>query len=446
MQSSLPKVLHPICGLPLVEHVGNAMRGMGVEKPVLVVGNGAEGIVEQLGDRYRYVEQEEQLGTGHALQAALPMLPDEGVLVVAPGDAPLISAEALGNLVAEQAATCAACVLAVFELENPTGYGRVIRDTAWSPIRVVEELEADEETKRIREVNSSFYCFSISAVKRHLPSLRNLNSKGEYYLTDLVGILAEAGEKIGAVMFRDPDLLVGVNDRWQLAKAESALRMRILEKHALAGVTIVDPSSTYVDVRTIIGKDTVIQPQTHLEGTTEIGSECEIGPNTRVSASKIGDGSKVFFSHLNRAIVGEGCRVGPYANLRPHTVIGARTRVGNYVEIKNALIGQDVSLAHLTYIGDATVGDRTNIGAGTITCNFDGKNKHRTEIGSDVFVGSNSTLVAPLRIDAGAFIAAGSVITKNVGADALALGRSHQTNKEGWAKRWREQRQSHPSE
>ncbi|MCH8274733.1 MAG: bifunctional UDP-N-acetylglucosamine diphosphorylase/glucosamine-1-phosphate N-acetyltransferase GlmU [Armatimonadetes bacterium] len=438
MKSALPKALHRLCGLPMAEHVGRAMIEAGVERPIMVVGYGAERVKAELGDKYEYVVQEEQNGTGHACLMALPALGNrDGPILVAPGDAPLITGEALASLTGAALEHSAQCALATCEMSDPTGYGRVVRDDSGRPVRIVEEADADDSQKQIGEVCTSFYCFEPSVLRELLPQLGTENAKGEQYLTDLIALIAERGGKSVTLKFEDARLLEGVNDRWQLASAAKALRLRVLKRLALDGVTVEDPDSTYVDAGVEIGEDTVIRPMTVVEGDTKIGSGCEIGPQTRVTECEIGDGCTVFMSHLNRARIGRGCRVGPFANLRPGTSLGERVKVGNYVEIKNAEVGEDASLAHLTYVGDATVGPRTNIGAGTIVCNYDGLKKHVTEIGADVFIGSNSTLVAPLKIGDGAMTAGGSVITEDVPNDALAIGRGRQVNKEGWAKIWR---------
>ncbi|MFN8138460.1 MAG: bifunctional UDP-N-acetylglucosamine diphosphorylase/glucosamine-1-phosphate N-acetyltransferase GlmU [Fimbriimonadales bacterium] len=439
MNSKTPKVLHQVCGLPMVEHVGRAMKQAGVEKPVLVYGHGGDQILKAFEGNYQFAHQSEQLGTGHAVSVALPLLEgSDGPILIAPGDAPLVTSAVFTELVEKQRACGAACVVAVCELENPTGYGRVVRDEHWNVRAIVEESDATDDQKQIREVNGAFYCFSAAALRKYLPQIKSSNTKNEQYLTDIVELMTQNGEVVETYTSPDHDLLHGVNDRWQLAEVSAIMQRKLLKKIALSGVTIIDPGSTVVGCDVVIGPDSVLLPGSCLEGTTEIGADCTIGPHTRIVDSKIGDRSEVTMSQVNRATIGADCRVGPFANVRPHSSIGNRVKVGNYVEIKAASIGDSVSLAHLSYVGDATIGTGSNIGAGTITCNFDGFDKHRTEIGENVFVGSNSTLVAPLRIESGAFIAAGSVITEDVPVDTMALGRSRQVNKPGWAQRWRE--------
>jgi bifunctional UDP-N-acetylglucosamine pyrophosphorylase/glucosamine-1-phosphate N-acetyltransferase len=301
----------------------------------------------------------------------------------------------------------------------------------------VEELDADEEQKTIGEVGTSFYCFSASALRKHVPNVDNANAKGEYYLTDLVGMINESGGVCTAVVFEDFELLLGVNDRWQLAEVSKIMRMRILREFAMSGVTIDDPDSTFIGADVMLGPDCIIRPMTVLEGRTTVGAACELGPATRVTDSTVGERCVIHMSHVNRVELGDDCRVGPFANLRPHTVLGRAVKIGNFVEVKASSLGEESSVSHLAYIGDATVGARTNIGAGTITCNYDGFSKHGTEIGNDAFIGSNSTLIAPLSIGNGAFIAAGSTVTQDVPDDALAIGRSRQEIKESWAEKWR---------
>lgn len=438
MKSELPKGLHRVCGQPILEHIGRAMEGAGAERVVLVVGHGRQAIEEFFGARFRYEVQEEQNGTGHACRCALPSLEDfAGDVIVGTGDSPLVDSESMRFLVDRRRVTGAAMVIGSCVLEDPSGYGRVVRDPGGRVTGIVEHKDADEEQLRINEINAAFYCFSATALKDYLPRLTNDNAKGEYYLTDLAHLIALDGGVVETLVFEDADMMRGVNDRWQLAEAAALLRQRIMKRHALAGVTIVDPTTTHIEVDVEIGQDTVILPGTHLEGFTKIGAACEIGPMTRISDCEIGASCTILMSHLARATIGAGTRIGPYANIRPHTKIGEAVKIGNFVEIKNAAMGDKASASHLAYIGDADVGDDVNIGAGTITCNYDGFGKHRTNIGEGAFVGSNSTLVAPVTIGKGSFVAAGSTITEDVPDDSLAVGRSRQVVKEGWAARWR---------
>jgi bifunctional UDP-N-acetylglucosamine pyrophosphorylase/glucosamine-1-phosphate N-acetyltransferase len=437
MKSQLPKGLHLVCGVPIIDLIGRAMEGAGAAPLVLVVGHGGDAIRNAFGARFVYAEQTEQHGTGHAARCAMPALDGfAGNVIVGTGDSPLVTAEAMRALVEKRRRTGAQMVIGSCVLDDATGYGRVVRD-ANGVSAIVEHNDATGEQLEIREINAAFYCFDAEALRGNLARLTNDNAKGEYYLTDLAAMIAREGGKVESLAFDDADLMRGVNDRWQLAEAAGLLRSRLLKQHALNGVTIVDPATTFVGVDVHIGEDTVIEPMTTLEGFTRIGPGCVIGPMTRMRDCEVGASCTIFMSHLARATIGGGTRIGPYANVRPHTKIGEGVKIGNFVELKAAEIGEGSSLSHLTYVGDASVGRDVNIGAGTITCNYDGFAKNRTVIGDGAFVGSNSTLVAPIEIGEGAFVAAGSTITEDVPADALAVGRTRQVVKEGWASRWR---------
>ncbi len=440
MKSAIPKCLHPVCGLPMAEWVIRAMKHCGIVKPIVVVGHGSEHMRSVLGDSVEYAIQEEQLGTGHAVLTAKSLLADwNGTLVIAPGDTPLLDGEMLGRLVAHHLNSGAAATLALCRMEDPTGYGRVVVEGE-RVLAIVEERDATENYKRIRDVNTGLYCFDCRKLFEVLPKLENSNSQGEYYLTDVIGRLVAAGAPVEAVFFTEAASFAGVNDRWQLAGVSDTMRMRILQAHAEAGVTIVDPRTTYIDADVTIGSDSTVGAMSILEGSTAIGCSCQIGPGAKISNSQIGSKCTVLMSLLNRATLHDGARCGPYANLRPGAVLGLNSKVGNFVEIKNAELAESVSVSHLSYIGDASIGAGTNIGAGTITCNYDGFQKNRTEIGADAFIGSNSTLLAPITIGDGAMVAAGSVVDQSVPADALAFGRARQENKLSWVKHWRERK------
>lgn len=438
MKSQLPKGMHLVCGVPLIDLIGRAMEGAGSNLTILVVGHGADEIKQAFGDRFAYAVQVNQLGTGDACRSALPALEGfEGDVIVGTGDSPLVTAEAMRALVERRRMTGAELVIGTCLLDDPHGYGRVVRESRGSVTGIVEHNDATEEQQAINEINAAFYCFTAAGLRQHLPNLANDNAKGEYYLTDLAAMISQSGGIVETLIFDDADLMRGVNDRWQLAEAAEILRRRILKHHTVNGVTIVDPGSTFIGVDVEIDEDTVIEPMTVLEGFSRIGGDCVIGPMTRMSDCEVGAACTIFMSHLARASIGAGTRIGPYANVRPHTKIAEGVKIGNFVELKNAEVGKGSSLSHLSYVGDATVGESVNIGAGTITCNYDGFAKNRTTIGDGAFVGSNSTLVAPIEIGKGAFIAAGSTITEDVPDDALAVGRTRQVVKEGWASRWR---------
>jgi bifunctional UDP-N-acetylglucosamine pyrophosphorylase/glucosamine-1-phosphate N-acetyltransferase len=439
MKSERPKALTPLLGLPLTAYVLRALQDAGVSPIIVVVGHGAEQVQAALGDGYLYALQTEQLGTGHATMQAMPHLP-EGItrVVVAAGDAPLVTPEAIRSLMEHHRSTGAQATVATTLLDDPTGYGRIVRDGQGRILGIVEERDALPEQRAIREVCTSFYCFEVCVLREALPRLNNLNAQGEYYLTDVIGIIAQSGGTVEAWCSPDPTLLMGVNNRWELAQAAQVLRMRLLKRLCLEGITIVDPATTYIDATVQIGHDTTIEPNTYLRGKTSIGAGCTIGPDLYLEDTQVGDGCRLFRSHIVGATIESDVSVGPFAHLRAGTVLKRGARIGDFVEIKNTEVGEETKVLHLTYLGDATVGKRSNIGAGTITCNYDGVRKHRTEIGDEVFVGSHATLIAPLKIGNGAYIAAASPITDDVPPDALAIARCYQTIKEGWARKRRE--------
>jgi bifunctional UDP-N-acetylglucosamine pyrophosphorylase/glucosamine-1-phosphate N-acetyltransferase len=439
MKSERPKAIIPLLGQPLTSYVMRALEGAEVEQIIVVVGHGAEEVQQALGDRYTYALQVEQLGTGHAVMQAIPHLPsDAEYVLIAAGDSPLITPEVFRSLHETARETQAACVLATALLDDPTGYGRILRDASGNVVGIVEEKDASPEQKAIREVCTSFYCFRADALRDALPRLSNQNAQGEYYLTDVIGILANHGARIVTWQSPDPTLLIGVNNRWELAQAGNALRRRILKQLSMDGVTIIDPATTYIEPTVQIGRDTVVEPNTHLRGNTTIGANCTLGPDLYLQDCTVGDGCHLFRSHIVQARIHSDVSVGPFAHIRPGTVLHNGVRVGDFVEIKNVEIGEGTKVLHLTYLGDATIGKDTNIGAGTITCNYDGERKHRTVIGDGVFVGSHATLIAPLTIGDGAYIAAASPITDDVPPESLAIARSYQTIKAGWVRRRRE--------
>jgi len=438
MKSSLPKGLHKVCGLPMVEHVARAMQAAGVTRPVIVVGHGGDKIEAALGAAYDYVWQHEQNGTGHAtLMAAEALAGYDGPVIVACGDTPMLQSATFVELLAAHNEAGATATIATSVVKDPHGYGRIVRENG-KFTRIVEQKDATDEERDLPEVNAALYCFDSKTLFRILPTLKNNNAQGEYYLTDVLQALVEEGATVVAKIFKNTDLLVGVNNRWQLAEVDRDMRTRIVREHAMNGVTFIDVDSAVVGVDVTIGIDTVIEPQTILMGKTSIGAGCKIGPFTKISDSSIGDGAAIVASFVDQAIIGERASVGPYAHLRPHAELGNDTKAGNFVEIKNATLADGAKVNHLSYIGDASVGEMTNVGAGTITCNYDGFTKSRTEIGANVFVGSASTLVAPVVIGDDAIIAAGSVITQDVPPDAMTFGRARQETKEGRANRWRE--------
>lgn len=440
MKSAKPKVLHDVCGIPMVEHVLRAFKEAGVHRTVCVVGCGAEEVRAALEGKAEFAVQPEQRGSGDACRVGVEALQSfDGVIVVAPGDAPLVTADVFSAMVSavEGGADMA---IATCLMDDPTGYGRILRSLAGEVLAVVEEVDASDEERAIREVCASFYAFRAPALRDALPQLVPNNAKGELYLTDVVRILVDAGGRVVATPIADGALLMGVNDRWQLAEANDRMRRRILKNLALSGVTIEDPGTTFAEADVRVGRDTILRPMTILRGGTTIGEGCEVGPFTRIEDSEVGDGTVILMSHVQRAAIGRGCRVGPFANLRPGCRLGDGVKIGNFVEAKNAELGDGASAAHLSYLGDTVVGAGTNVGAGTITCNYDGFEKHTTTIGENAFIGSNSTLVAPVIIGDGAIVAAGSVITRDVPSNAMAIARERQVNKEEYAERWRKKK------
>ena len=442
MKSDLPKGLHSVCGLPMVEWVGRALSAAGVEKPIVVVGHGGDLVRASLSaEHYDFVEQTERLGTGHAVMMAADSLSSHsGPVLVTAGDTPLLSSETLSALVEKFYESGAQAVLATCIVADPTGYGRIVRNDANQVTGIVEDKDCGASQRLITETNPAVYCFDCQTLLAILPRLKNTNSQGEYYLTDVIGTLVADGANVEAVTFEDPDQFRGVNDRWQLAEATEIKRRSILRRLAESGVTIVDPGSTDIAADVVIGQDTVVLPNTVIEGNTMIGAGCHIGPNSWIKHCFIADECRVFMSHLERARMESGSRVGPFSNLRPQAELKAETKIGNFVEIKNAVLGPKASVSHLTYLGDAEVGEGTNVGAGTITCNYDGFGKSKTTIGKNSFVGSNSTLIAPVTIGDEAMVAAGSVVSMDVPDGALALGRARQENKEGWFRAWRKKK------
>ncbi|NLW10047.1 MAG: bifunctional UDP-N-acetylglucosamine diphosphorylase/glucosamine-1-phosphate N-acetyltransferase GlmU [Firmicutes bacterium] len=435
MKSKLPKVLHPVCGLPMVQYVLDAAREVSPEKPLVVVGYKGEEVTGVLGEQAEYFWQTEQLGTGHAVKIACSGLGSfNGDLLVLYGDTPLVTAATLRQLIARHRQEKAAVTLLSTEVEDPGGYGRVLRDGDGRVIGIVEDDQATPEEKAITEVNTGIYCFRYSDLNEALPELRADNAQGEYYLTDVVALLQEKGRKIEAVKAGDSWEILGPNDRKALAETERLMRQRILMHWMDEGVTFIDPTTTYVDPRVKLGADTTVYPGTHLYGETVVGEGCHLGPYTQITGSRIGNNCRVFFSVLDTVEVGDDVNIGPFANLRPGTVVEARAKVGDFVELKNSRIGMGSKVPHLSYIGDSQIGSGVNIGAGTITCNYDGKNKHATIIKDGAFIGSNTSLVAPVTIGENALVGAGSTITKDVPGRALAIARAHQVVKENWRK------------
>lgn len=436
MRSAYPKPLHAVCGVPMTLHVVRACRAAGIQRVIVVVGHEADAVRAALGADLEYVVQAEQRGTGDAVRAAEPLLADwPGAIAVLAGDVPLLGAETIAQLLTHHADAGAAATLLTAHLDDATGYGRIIRAADGSVSRIVEERDATLQERAVREWNPSIYAFRPDRLWPALARVRSANSQGEFYLTDTIAVIGSEGGRIEAVPVADTRDVLGVNTRVELAEVASILRQRILRRHMLAGVTVVDPLTTYVDVDVEIGQDTVLQPMTLLRGGTRIGSDCQIGPSTLIQDSTVGDGTTIRSSQVVESVIEQQVRVGPFANLRPGTRLRSRVKIGDFVEVKNAVMEEGAQASHLSYIGDAEIGAGTNIGAGAITCNYDGTHKHRTVVGARAFIGSNSTLVAPVNIGEGAYVAAGSPITEDVPAESLAIARSRPVMKEGWAAR-----------
>jgi bifunctional UDP-N-acetylglucosamine pyrophosphorylase/glucosamine-1-phosphate N-acetyltransferase len=445
MRSATPKVLHPLCGRPMVLHVVDALAALPLERIVIVVGHGAEPVTKALQEqlatemRIEFVEQHVQRGTGDAASVALTQFSDdldaEDDIIVMPGDAPLVTPEVLATLAtAHREADAAATILTADLGESTTGFGRVVRDANGRVDRIVERTDATETELEIDEVSTSIYCFRRSLLAPALRRLSPENAQGEYYLTDAVSVLRQAGHVVTAVRSSDPAAAVHVNDRQQLARAEAMLRERINGRWMREGVTMTDPAATYVDAFVELEPDVKLLPGTILEGHTVIGVGSVIGPDTRLVDTIVGDQCVVQHTVAREAEIGDNCTVGPYVSLRPGTRLAGEAHVGTFVETKNAEIGEGAKVPHLAYMGDVEIGDGSNIGAGTITANYDGKNKHRTKIGERVRIGSNTVLVAPVEVGDDAYTGAGAVVHKDVPPGALAKG-VPAANEEGWAER-----------
>ena len=438
MRSKYPKVLHKVGGKPMLQHVIDAATAAGAQKKVIIVGHEAEMVEAMVGSQGTIALQAEQLGTGHAvMQTAEALKGFSGTALILCGDTPLLDGEELKKFCeAHQASGTAATVLTAI-MDDPFGYGRIIRDANGNVQGIVEQKDATDEQKAIREINTGIYCMECPQMFDVLSTLTNDNAQGEYYLTDVLQKLNAAGAKVGGVSTADSDMVMGINSRKQLSVAEGVMRQRILDKLMDAGVTIMDPASTFIEASVKIGRDTIIYPYTWLEGSTEIGEDCEIGPNVRFTNVKIGDDNHLQFIYGHDCEVKNHVTAGPYVHLRPDTVIGDKVKIGNYVEVKNSNVGTGTKLPHLTYIGDSDIGSGVNMGCGCITVNYDGKKKYRTVIGDNAFVGCNTNLVAPVTVQANTYIGAGSTITKEVPENALAIARAHQKNIEGWAEKYR---------
>ncbi|WP_127588078.1 bifunctional UDP-N-acetylglucosamine diphosphorylase/glucosamine-1-phosphate N-acetyltransferase GlmU [Paenibacillus koleovorans] len=439
MKSKLYKVMHPVCGKPLVGHVVDVLDEVNADRKVVIVGHGAETVKAYLGDRAEYAMQAEQLGTGHAAMQAEALLEGEdGIALITTGDTPLISADSLGAMIRQHIESGASASVLTAMVDQPFGYGRIVRNADGLVTAIVEQKDCTPEQQWIREINTGIGCFDKHKLFQALKQLKNDNAQREYLLTDVFGILAEQGDKVLGYCTADATEGMGINDRVQLSEAERVMRGRINRRHMLNGVTIIDPSNTYIEKEVQIGADTVVYPGTFLRGVTVIGEDCMIGPHADMTNTVVRNGTTVQHSVLTDATVGEETAIGPFAYLRPGSRIGNQVKIGDFVEIKNAELGDGTKVSHLSYVGDAVVGKNVNIGCGAITVNYDGYNKNITEICDDAFVGSNVNLIAPVRIGEGAYVVAGSTITHEVPAGDLAIARERQTNKPGYADKLRQ--------
>lgn len=436
MKSKLYKVLHPVCGKPMVQHVVDQISHLQIEQIVTIIGHGAEKVKAQLGTISSYALQEQQLGTAHAVIQAKDALEDkEGVTIVVCGDTPLIKTETMESLFQHHLANKAKASVLTAKADDPTGYGRIIRNEAGHVEKIVEHKDATDEERKVTEINTGTYCFDNQALFNALKSVSNDNVQGEYYLPDVIEILKKQGEIVTAYQTNDFGETLGVNDRVALAEAETIMRKRINEAHMRNGVTIIDPQNTYIGADVEIGKDTVIYPGTTIKGQSVIGEDCLIGPNSEIDTCQVGNETTIRQSVAHNSSIGAYVNIGPFAHIRPESSISDDVKIGNFVEIKKAQFGKGSKASHLSYIGDAEVGSNVNLGCGSITVNYDGKNKYLTKIGDSVFVGCNSNLVAPVTIGKGAYIAAGSTITEDVPGEALSIARARQVNKENYVQK-----------
>jgi bifunctional UDP-N-acetylglucosamine pyrophosphorylase/glucosamine-1-phosphate N-acetyltransferase len=443
MRSQTPKVLHTLGGRSMIAHTLHAVAALTTDHIVVVVGHGREQVSAEVrrvtGDNsdVTTVVQEEQLGTGHAVGVGLSVLPEDftGTVVVTTADIPLLDSETLVALTKSHAG--AGVTVVTTTLPDPTGYGRIIRDADGAVAAIVEHADADEDQRAVAEINSGLYAFDAAALRSALTRLRTDNAQGELYLTDAIALIRADGLAVRAQHIADTTLVSGVNDRVQLAALGAELNRRIIERHQRAGVTVTDPTTTWIDVDVEIGPDTVIAPGTQLLGATSIGSGCTIGPDTTLTSMEIGDGATVIRTHAELSVIGDRATVGPFTYLRPGTQLGTGGKLGTFVETKNAVIGAGTKVPHLTYVGDADIGEHSNIGASSVFVNYDGETKSRTTIGSHVRTGSDTMFVAPVTIGDGAYTGAGTVVRDDVPPGALAVSAGPQRNIEDWVLRKR---------
>jgi bifunctional UDP-N-acetylglucosamine pyrophosphorylase / glucosamine-1-phosphate N-acetyltransferase len=438
MKSFQPKVLHRVAGEPMINHVLRAADSLNPQTRVVVLGHLADSVRAALGKRPElgFVLQEPQLGTGHALlQAETALRGRSGTLVLLSGDVPLMTAATLRRLIRAHEDAGATLTVLTADVADASGYGRIVRENGHL-VRIIEERDASSEERGIREINSGVFAFDLAPLFDALRAIASRNAQGEYYLPDLVSIYRARGRRVQALKLERPEEILGINSRRELAEVSAIVRRQKVEALMAAGVTLEDPATTYVDVDVEVGADTIIHPGVHLEGRTLIGPACELHAGVRIVNSTLGARVTVLnYCVITGSRVGDEARIGPFANLRPESDVGAGAHIGNFVELKKTVMGPGSKANHLAYLGDSTIGERVNVGAGTITCNYDGKTKHRTVIEDGAFIGSDSQLIAPVTVGRGAYVAAGSSITENVPPGALGIARGRQTNVEGWVEK-----------
>lgn len=434
MKSDMPKVIHKVNGIPMITKIIDTLSGLNPEENILILGHKKEEVLKVVGENCDYVLQTEQLGTGHAvIQAKEKLEGYDGDVMILYGDTPLLRESTLKSLYKYHKESGAVTTILTSIYENPFGYGRIVKEDGLVKA-IVEEKEATEEIKKIKEVNAGVYCFNSKELFKALDKIDNNNEKGEYYLTDVIGIQVSENKKVQSFILEDKMEILGVNSKVELAQAGKVLRDRKNRELMEEGVILIDPETTYVEESVKVGRDTVLYPGVVLQGKTVIGENCEIIGNSRIIDSVLGNNIRVESSVIEESILEDGVTMGPFAHIRPKSLLKEKVHIGNFVEVKKSTLEKGVKAGHLTYLGDAQVGENTNIGAGTITCNYDGVNKFKTVIGKDAFIGSDSMLVAPVNIGEKALIGAGSVITKDVPSNSLAVSRSKQIIKTDWRK------------
>ncbi len=438
MKSSMPKVLHELAGVSMIEHILDVCEDLDLGCPIAVIGHGADQMRSALKDRkVKFALQEQQLGTGHAVMVAQEQLPDQGVTLILYGDVPLLKTATVGAFLQRHQDEGNAATVMTTCMQDPTGYGRIIRNDDGKVVQIVEQRDATEEQRLIKEINTGIMCFDTRYLKTALQNLTNENDQKEYYLTDAVELFEKSKLVVGAYVVGDPREVMGINSRVQLHEAEQIYRESRLVELMESGVTIIDAGSTWIEKYVKVGRDTTLLPGCYLRGKTEIGESCVIGPNVHITNAQISDRVTINNSTVTDSKVDEESTVGPYAYLRPGSDLGKKVKIGDFVEVKNARIDDGAKVSHLSYIGDGHVGKQVNIGCGVVFVNYDGEKKHRTEIGDHAFVGCNANLVAPVRVGAHAYVAAGSTITRDVPENGLGVARARQENKEGWVHRKR---------